>query len=460
MRQLDEGIEIPAISDGDETDELNAEFQAARADWAWDAVAAEADQVSGQLESEIRETDPDLIARSERLLAGTLGNGAFHAMTHFGWLVDADIGVDADRVSEYVDEVVGHVRASRLPPSEIGAGIYNAACFRALHGQLDQARELLREAFQLDPELVAFSKQDDDLIATARRTRPARAEHDTSGWQCLSAPSSIAARRGRSSVAFGLDWPGWSRGAKTAEVALETLESYRERYRPIAALAGMAREFDAAGPLEIVEDKVGTPSTDFWAISFAPSLDGAGSDGRRTNWSAGSRCCVPAGRSSTAWPRASRPRCSKGPRGGGRERDEIIRHVFRVESLDFAEAGRSGVAGWPDPRGEELHRYREDYVAGMRAYNAGQFERRMRKWTLPFLIRHSAFHTLDHAWEMEDKDLSANAQSVGRHHEASSHFRGHQEPEHPRRAGRPPGQTDRRVQRPVHSYFDIRAPDD
>ncbi len=28
----------------------------------------------------------------------------------------------------------------------------------------------------------------------------------------------------------------------------------------------------------------------------------------------------------------------------------------------------------------------------------------MRSWTLPFLIRHSAFHTLDHAWEMEDKD--------------------------------------------------------
>ena len=27
--------------------------------------------------------------------------------------------------------------------------------------------------------------------------------------------------------------------------------------------------------------------------------------------------------------------------------------------------------------------------------------------TLPFLIRHSAFHTLDHAWEMEDKDLSS-----------------------------------------------------
>lgn len=56
--------------------------------------------------------------------------------------------------------------------------------------------------------------------------------------------------------------------------------------------------------------------------------------------------------------------------------------------------------------GPESTRYRDDYVAAMRAYNAGDVEKRMRSWTLPFLIRHSAFHTLDHAWEMEDKDLS------------------------------------------------------
>src|SRR5881397_1558100 len=73
------------------------------------------------------------------------------------------------------------------------------------------------------------------------------------------------------SVAFSLDWPGWNRGAKTAAVALETLEAYRSRYRPVAEIAGMADEFDAAGPLEVVEDRVGTGSTDFWGISFSPS---------------------------------------------------------------------------------------------------------------------------------------------------------------------------------------------
>jgi hypothetical protein len=55
---------------------------------------------------------------------------------------------------------------------------------------------------------------------------------------------------------------------------------------------------------------------------------------------------------------------------------------------------------------EGLMRHRGTYVAAMRDYNAGKVEHRMRSWNLPFLIRHSAFHTLDHAWEMEDKDLS------------------------------------------------------
>ena len=55
-----------------------------------------------------------------------------------------------------------------------------------------------------------------------------------------------------------------------------------------------------------------------------------------------------------------------------------------------------------------LRDYRETYVAAMRVYNAGEGNR-MRSWNLPFLIRHSAFHAMDHAWEMEDKDLTAAA---------------------------------------------------
>ena len=37
-----------------------------------------------------------------------------------------------------------------------------------------------------------------------------------------------------------------------------------------------------------------------------------------------------------------------------------------------------------------------------------------------------------------------------------AHFRWHHQHEHPQRAGRPAGQTDRRVQRPVHSHRELR----
>ena len=206
------------------------------------------------------------------------------------------------------------------------------------------------------------------------------------------------------SVAFSIDWPGWSRGAKTADLALETFKAYRDRYRPIATLAGMSREFDAAGPIKIVEDQVGTGSTDFWGISFAPSSFEQGSLSEPALERA-----ITLLQASWAFFDAVAARVSremeKGPRGGGRDRDEIVRHTIRTESLDFAKkVGLREAEGTALTRAG-LRQHRKAYVAAMRAYNAGEVERRMRSWTLPFLIRHSAFHTLDHAWEMEDKDL-------------------------------------------------------
>lgn len=214
--------------------------------------------------------------------------------------------------------------------------------------------------------------------------------------------------KGKKAVAFAVDWPGWSRGAKTPELALELLESYRERYRPVAGAAAMADEFDAAGRLDIVEDRVGTGSTDFWGISFSPSgveTEPMG-DTEIDRKIALLRACW--GYFDAVGSRVS-AEMRKGPRGGGRDRDEIIRHTLRVESEDFA--GRLGLrvpgGGALTPKG--LRDYRERYVATMRAYNAGE-GKRMRSWNLPFLIRHSAFHLMDHAWEMEDKDLTAPAE--------------------------------------------------
>lgn len=212
--------------------------------------------------------------------------------------------------------------------------------------------------------------------------------------------------RGKRSVAFAVDWPGWSRGAKTPELALELLESYRQRYRPVAVAARMGHEFDAAGRLKIVDDQVGVGSTDFWGISFAPSrverepMSAAEIDRKimllRACW----------GFFDAIAARVS-AEMRKGPRGGGRERDEIVGHVIRTEYGLFAK--RIGLrvpeAALTPKRWRD---HRQSYLAAIRAYNTGE-GKRMRSWNLPFLIRHSAFHVMDHAWEMEDKDLSAAA---------------------------------------------------
>ena len=206
-------------------------------------------------------------------------------------------------------------------------------------------------------------------------------------------------------AAFALDWPGWSRGAKTGPDAVELLEAYRDRYRPIAAIAGLEADFDAAGALHIVEDHVGVGSTDFWGISFAPSSSEQAPMGEdeierkltllRASWTYFDDV---AGRVS--------PEMRKGPRGGGRSRDEIIRHALGWERADLAK--RVGVLVDPviPPTSEGLRSHRDEYVAALRTYNAEGRMANGRNWTIALLLRHSAYHVLDHAWEMEDKDLS------------------------------------------------------
>ncbi len=211
--------------------------------------------------------------------------------------------------------------------------------------------------------------------------------------------------KGKRAVAFALDWPGWSRGARTPELALETLEAYRHRYRPVAVAAGYGDELDAAGPLELIEDQVATGSTDFWGISFLPSST---EHGRMAPADLERRLAL----LEAAWAffdgvaaRVS-PVMRKGPRGGGRDRDRIIRHTIRTESEDFAKRVGLEVAEEGALGPGALAPYRKAYLAAIRAFDAGEITRPMYSWSLPFLIRHSAFHTLDHAWEMEDKDLT------------------------------------------------------
>ena len=152
------------VSDDRETDEINAELQATRADWSWEAIDREADAVSEQLEAAIRDAGSPMLTESEQLVGQIFGNGASHALTHFAWLVDAQVGVDEARVATFFDEHERQLSEAALPDADRGVGLYNLACAHAVAGRLDRARPLLRVAFRLRPDLGEFAREDSDLI--------------------------------------------------------------------------------------------------------------------------------------------------------------------------------------------------------------------------------------------------------------------------------------------------------
>ena len=204
-------------------------------------------------------------------------------------------------------------------------------------------------------------------------------------------------------VAVAPDWPGLERGAKSGDAAIQVLESYRPRYANVAKLAGMDAEFATITNVDVVERYTGTGSTDFWGISFAfSSID------RQPMSSEDLERQLNLMRACWKFFDGVRERVSaemeKGPRGGGRDRDRIVGHVLGVEQ-DWAT--KLGVRT-PDDAvvtdRDGLKAYRDAYCTAIRSFSSDG--RMARTWPLRFLIRHSAYHTMDHAWEMEDKDLT------------------------------------------------------
>lgn len=211
--------------------------------------------------------------------------------------------------------------------------------------------------------------------------------------------------KGKRVAAVAPDWPGLERGAKTEDAAIERLQAYLPRYASVAKLAGMEEAFAASTTLDVVERYPGTGSTDFWGISFAySSIDhqAISSEALERELTLMRAC----------WTFFDyvRIRVSsemrKGPRGGGRDRDHIIRHVVANE-MDWAT--KLGLPNLYDANltDEIVSTHRDTYCNAIRAFHA---EGKMaRNWPLRYLIRHTAYHTLDHTWEMEDKDLTKPA---------------------------------------------------
>ncbi len=217
--------------------------------------------------------------------------------------------------------------------------------------------------------------------------------------------SDVRLGKKKKSVASAFDWPGWDRSAKSEEEALGVLATYRPRYAKVAELAGLADEFGATGSLEVVERLDGTGMTDFYGVSGR-------SAGPEREQMSDAACERKIALLRACWAYfddvASRVSAElrKGPRGGGRDRDRIVRHANGAEIEEFAK--KVGVITapevWQHPDHIRIRAHREAFCTAIREHNArGAMA---RSWTVQFVIRRCAYHMLDHAWEMEDKDLS------------------------------------------------------
>ncbi len=209
--------------------------------------------------------------------------------------------------------------------------------------------------------------------------------------------------RGKKWVAVAIDWPGLERSGRDEGQAIEKLRSYLPRYLPVAKRARLGKELSAQTKVKIVERYRGVGSTDFWGISFAPSsLDRLPMDPPVFERNLKLLCAAWAEFDAVAARVSDELRL--GPRGGGRDRQRIVRHVVGTEGLDFSKRVKvpSELDELLTPVGLAAHRDR--FVKAMRDWYSE--DKPLGNWTIPYLLRHSAYHVLDHTWEMEDRDLS------------------------------------------------------
>jgi hypothetical protein len=202
-------------------------------------------------------------------------------------------------------------------------------------------------------------------------------------------------------VAGAMDWPGLDRWGTSEDDAVEKLLSYVPRYAGVAERAGMAKAFARARDTEVVERVPGSSSTDFWGIAHVPSeiervvLSPTDLNLRLDLLQA---CWAYFDDVAARITDELRP----GPRSAGRSHDQIVRHVYYNEPEQFSRKVevRTPMEVVLTPDGLVTHR--REYLDAIRAYNA---ERKpARTWPIQFLIRRTAHHVMDHAWEMEDRD--------------------------------------------------------
>jgi hypothetical protein len=211
-------------------------------------------------------------------------------------------------------------------------------------------------------------------------------------------------KSGRRVVAGAMDWPGLDRWGADEADALAKLAAYVPRYVPVAKRARLGAELSRQTRPEVVERVPGSSSTDYWGIAHVPSLiereilSTAELERRlRLTEAAWETFDEVAARVSAD--------LRHGPRGGGWTRDEIIRHVLVNEPQQFSRKVEVRTPREMVLAADGRAAHRQATLDAIRAYNAEG--RAARTWPIQFLIRRIVHHVMDHAWEMEDRDLTA-----------------------------------------------------
>ena len=197
--------------------------------------------------------------------------------------------------------------------------------------------------------------------------------------------------------ASALDWPGWSRSAKTPEAAIEALLAYGPRYAPVADLAGLT--LPEAFDVEVGERLEGGSGTDFGVPSRIHEPDRQPVTAAEADRLA--RLVEAAWRTFDRVVGGAPAELRKGPRGGGRDRDKMVGHVVEADAAYARELGIKERQPAPTDRAA-VEAARAAVLDVLRRPSDGS-PIADRRWTARYAARRIAWHALDHAWEMEDR---------------------------------------------------------
>jgi hypothetical protein len=212
--------------------------------------------------------------------------------------------------------------------------------------------------------------------------------------------------------AGAIEWPGWCRSGQDEESALQALFDSGTHYARVLRAAKLGFHAPTkASALVVVERLKGNATTDFGAPGMAPSRDAESVNADELHdfeklLNACWRTFV--GNVKTARGKSLRT----GPRGGGRQLDSMIQHLLG------SDAGYLNQVGWKFQQEEaddldlQLKKTQKAILSALRASARGEIPakgpRGGIRWTARYFVRRIAWHTLDHAWEIEDRLNNVN----------------------------------------------------